>query len=302
MTGIYAVSKPEGPTSNGALGAIRRTSRIKRAGHSGSLDPMATGVLVVALGVATRLLRYCVGWDKGYRARVFFGVVTDTDDITGVPLARCDASTITREVVEGHLSAFVGQIIQTPPRYSALKINGKRSYAKARAGDDFEVASRKVRVERVSLCDFGVREAEGESWCDLDVECGSGTYIRSIARDLGKALGVGGTLAGLHRYRVGPVNQDMAYALEDWDPSQALDLRHVFPSWSWRTLNEGSEWDRLRVGGTLPWRGEPEGRVGVVSQECSPGEFSLRAVYRSEGEALVPEMVLNPSPGGAGSR
>ncbi len=293
MTGLYALAKSEGPTSNACISKVRRASGVKRVGHSGTLDPMATGVLVVAVGVATRLLRYCVGWDKGYRARILFGLVTDTDDVTGSLVARCDASHLTRAEIESAMEAFVGEITQVPPRYSALKIEGRRSYARAREGEEFKVAARRVRVDALRLCGpETVSNGADGSFCDLEVECASGTYIRSIARDLGQALGVGGTLARLHRYRVGSVSDSMACEVQDWDPSQQLDVKEIFPGWSWRTLSVGSEWDRLKVGATLSWQGEPAGRVGILSGEPCDADFPLKGVYRSEGESLVPEMVF----------
>ncbi len=208
--GILLVDKPAGPTSQDVVTIVKRALAADKAGHTGTLDPFATGLLIVCLGKATKLAEYLTGEDKAYRAVVALGVATDTDDRTGKEISRANASGVTREAVEKALGAFRGEIRQVPPKFSAIQKDGQRMYDKARRGEAVELEARTVYVRELALESF---EA-GKATLALDVS--KGTYIRSIARDLGAALGVGAHLAELRRTRVG------AYRVEDAQPLDAI--------------------------------------------------------------------------------
>ena len=215
MRGFLNIDKPVGMTSFDVVRWIRRSARTKRVGHGGTLDPAATGVLPIAVGEATRfvdeLLDSSMGWGKRYRAEVLLGRETDTYDLDGATTAQRDASGVTRAAVEAALPAFLGEIMQVPPAYSAIKRGGVPAYRAARRGDPLALEARPVVVYSVDLLAFTPGE---EARVTFDVACGSGFYVRSFASDLGAALGVGGTLAALRRTRVGP------FAVEDATPLQ----------------------------------------------------------------------------------
>jgi tRNA pseudouridine55 synthase len=195
VDGFFIVDKPAGVTSFSVVALVRRLTGIRRVGHAGTLDPLASGVLPVAVGHATRLIEYTDGEPKAYLARVRFGVETDTEDAEGTVTAESDATGLSAGAIAAALPPFVGLIEQVPPRYSALKLAGKPLYRYAREGADVEPAARRVRVDRIELVSFDNVVAE------IAVVCGKGTYIRSIARDLGRAVGTGAHLAGLVRTR-----------------------------------------------------------------------------------------------------
>ncbi|TAK56393.1 MAG: tRNA pseudouridine(55) synthase TruB [Dehalococcoidia bacterium] len=208
-SGFIIINKPSGATSFSMVSLVRRLTRLRRVGHAGTLDPLASGVLPVAFGHATRLIEYLDDELKVYRAGVRFGIATDTYDAEGRVTATADASSVTAADVETALAAFVGDVEQTPPVYSALKVAGRPLYRYAREGAEIEVAARVVHVERVELlaCEGGVAQ--------IEVRCGKGTYIRSIAHDLGAALGCGAHLAALERRRSGGFGIDEARAPDD---------------------------------------------------------------------------------------
>lgn len=193
VAGFFIVDKPAGVTSFSMVALVRRLTGVRRVGHAGTLDPLATGVLPVAVGSATRLIEYLDDSVKVYEAAVRFGVETDTYDADGQVVAVRDASGITRGDVEAALRAFVGEIEQAPPRFSALKVAGKPMYRYAREGADVEPRPRRVRIDAIELRRFEHGVAE------IVVRCGPGTYIRSLAHDLGAALGCGAHLAALRR-------------------------------------------------------------------------------------------------------
>ena len=209
--GVLPVDKPVGPTSHDAVAAVRRALRTRQVGHTGTLDPFASGLLLVCFGPATRLAEYLTPLPKTYRATMRLGEATDTDDRTGEVLARSDAW---RELTEAQLRAAlerqVGEIEQLPPRFSAKKVGGERMYAAARRGEVVERKPSRVVIHRIEVVDVRLPEVE------IEVECGSGTYIRAIARDAGEALGMGGHLAELRRTRMG------AHSVEGAVPLDAL--------------------------------------------------------------------------------
>jgi len=212
MDGVVVIDKPRGPSSFDVVAVVRRTLRERRVGHTGTLDPMATGVLPICLGEATKLVPFLMDGNKGYDAEAVLGVATDTLDATGTVVARADASRVTRAAVEAGLAKLVGTIQQIPPAHSAIRVDGKRAYDLARAGEAVELAPREVRVDAITLTAFAV---EGElARIAFSVACGKGTYIRTLAGDLGAALGVGAHLTALRRTRVGPFTLADAVSLD----------------------------------------------------------------------------------------
>ncbi len=197
MDGILNIDKPPGKTSFGIVAMIKRLSGEKHVGHAGTLDPDATGVLPVCLGKGTRIVEFLVDTTKVYRAEIELGAVTDTYDASGKVIRRGDASKIDRSTVESALESFLGSIQQTPPMYSAVKHKGKPLYSLARAGIEVTRKSRTVKVHRLELLEWN------HPVFSIEVECGKGTYIRSLANDLGQALGCGAYLKSLVRTRCG---------------------------------------------------------------------------------------------------
>ena len=208
MDAIFAIDKPVGPTSHDVVARIRRAARLRRVGHAGTLDPLASGVLVVALGNATRLVEYLTADDKAYRAVMAFGSETATDDAEGDvtrtgPVDHLDATAITAA-----LNGFRGTITQVPPSYSAISVGGERLHALARRGVAVEAPPRQVTIDAIDLVAWESPHAT------IDIACGKGTYVRSIARDLGAAVGSAAHLAGLRRTQSGTFRIDDAHALE----------------------------------------------------------------------------------------
>ncbi len=210
--GLVLVDKPAGMTSHDVVGRLRRLAHTRRVGHAGTLDPMATGVLLVGVGQATRLLHHLVLTDKAYSATIRLGVSTVTDDRDGELIASVDASGVTDDAVRAATAQFVGEFDQVPSSVSAVKVAGERAYDRVRSGEDVELAARRVTVQRFDLLDL--RRGDGVLDVDVAVEVSSGTYVRALARDLGAALGVGGHLTALRRTQVGPFAEDRAAALE----------------------------------------------------------------------------------------
>ena len=222
LDGLVVVDKPAGWTSHDVVARARRLAGTRKVGHAGTLDPMATGVLVLGVERATRLLTYVVGTDKEYTATVRLGRTTVTDDAEGEVTAVADPSAVTAEAVAAGAARLTGAIRQVPSSVSAIKVDGQRSYARVRAGEDVALAARPVTVHRFTV--HAVRPGADEHGPVLDVDvtvgCSSGTYVRALARDLGADLGVGGHLTALRRTRVGGYGLDVARTLEqleeDW--------------------------------------------------------------------------------------
>jgi tRNA pseudouridine55 synthase len=207
--GILSMAKPPDQTSMDIVRAVKRLTRERRVGHGGTLDPLASGVLPICLGRATRLMDYLVEGRKTYRAQVLFGIATDTYDATGQVAEVRDASGITVEALETALGRFQGVIQQVPPMFSALKRGGQRLYDLARAGMEVPREPRKVRVHRLELVRWEPPTVT------LEVECGRGLYIRALAHDLGQALGCGAHLTALVRLKAGPFALEEATSLEE---------------------------------------------------------------------------------------
>ena len=203
--GILLVDKPGGMTSHDVVARARKALGTRKIGHAGTLDPLATGLLVLGVDSATRLLTYLVGLDKTYEATIRLGASTDSDDSDGEIIARADPQTLAAvdaEALRTPIAALTGRISQVPSTVSAIKVDGRRAYDLARAGEEVVLAAREVTVSRFEVLDM--RRVDDAVDVDVVVDCSSGTYIRALARDLGSALGVGGHLTALRRTRIGP--------------------------------------------------------------------------------------------------
>jgi tRNA pseudouridine55 synthase len=200
--GLIVIDKPGGMTSHDVVARIRRLARTRRVGHGGTLDPMATGVLVIGVGRATRLLTYVIGAGKSYTATIRLGQATVTDDAEGDVITTTPAGLVTDDAIHAALAAQSGEIDQVPSAVSAIKINGQRAYKRVREGESVELPARRVTISRLDVLAVR-RDTPDVVDVDVDVTCSSGTYIRAIARDAGLALGVGGHLTALRRTAVG---------------------------------------------------------------------------------------------------
>lgn len=209
LDGLLLLDKPAGLSSNQALQQARLLYRGEKGGHTGALDPLATGLLPLCFGEATKIAGLLLGGRKAYEARIALGATTDTDDADGVVLRERDVPALDRATVERALQPFLGRIRQRPPIYSALKQGGEALYVKARRGETIEVPEREVDVAVIVLHELG------RDWLRLEVTCGSGTYIRSLARDLGEALGCGGHITALRRTWVEPFTAPRMHTLDE---------------------------------------------------------------------------------------
>jgi tRNA pseudouridine55 synthase len=238
--GLVIVDKPSGFTSHDVVAKMRGIARTRRVGHAGTLDPMATGVLVLGVEKATKLLGHLALTEKEYLGTIRLGQNTLTDDAEGDITSSADASAVTRDAIDAGIAKLTGDIMQVPSKVSAIKINGVRSYKRAREGEEFDIPARPVTVSSFGVYD--VREAvaeDGTAALDLvvSVVCSSGTYIRALARDLGADLGVGGHLTALRRTRVGPYKLDAARTLDQHQQELAVmpiaeAATAAFPRWN----------------------------------------------------------------------
>lgn len=218
LAGWLAVDKPAGMTSHDILARLRKRHRKVKMGHAGTLDPLATGLLLVAIGSATRLVEATHALDKSYDARIRLGAVSTSDDADGEVTELPDAIAPNRDQVEAVLQSLTGpEVLQTPPSVSAIHVDGKRAYDLARSGAEFELKARPVRIDRIIVTDYRW------PWLDISVDCGAGTYIRSIARDTGSALGCGGLIERLRRTRIGDFSVSDAVSLEAAENAGSLE-------------------------------------------------------------------------------
>ena len=208
-SGLVLVDKPAGLTSHAVVSRVRRLAGTRKVGHAGTLDPMATGVLVLGVNRATRLLGHLMLTEKGYDATIRLGASTTTDDAEGEVVATAATDHLTEAQVRDALAAFLGEIDQKPTAVSAIKVDGKRAYQRVREGEAVDLPARRVTIHDLEVLEVRASDV------DVSVRCSSGTYVRAIARDLGAALGVGGHLVALRRTAVGPFDLSVAHTLED---------------------------------------------------------------------------------------
>jgi tRNA pseudouridine55 synthase len=284
------VDKPAGWTSHQVVARCRRILGTRKVGHAGTLDPMATGVLLVGVNRATRLLGHLMLTRKAYDATIRLGIGTVTDDAEGDVVARPGLEGLTAPALEAALQPLRGLVEQVPTAVSAIKVDGVRSYANVRAGKDVALAARPVTVHRFDVLDRRDVTVDGVACVDLDVvvECSSGTYVRALARDLGAALGSAGHLTALRRTAVGPFTLAEAVPLDDG--TQALPMtgladvvRRTFPT----LVVTDEEEAAVRVGRALPDRTLDADLVALLSPA---GEFL--ALYRPRDDHAVPEAVF----------
>jgi tRNA pseudouridine55 synthase len=213
IDGILVISKPAGPTSHDLVALVRRLTGVRRVGHGGTLDPFAMGVLPMFMGRATRMVEYHLADEKAYRASVVFGARSSTDDIDG-EMTPMEVPPPDRATVEAALDSFRGEIDQVPPDHSAVHVGGKRAYEVARGGEKPELTSRHVTIHSLELTGWDTADPD-RPLAEIDVRCSAGTYIRSLARDLGENLGCGAYLGTLTRTASGPFRIDAAHALDE---------------------------------------------------------------------------------------
>ncbi len=226
-SGLLLVDKPAGLTSHDVVSRVRRLAGTRKVGHAGTLDPAATGLLILGVNAGTKLLQYVTGMDKTYDARIRLGVETSTDDAEGEILGSAGAGRVVLEQVDSAIGLMRGDIMQVPAAVSAIKVDGERAYALARRGQDFTLEARPVTVGRFVRTSGLLPSRSGDvETVDFDatVDCSSGTYIRSLARDIGRELGVGGHLVSLRRTRIGPWEVEASLSLERLTELQAAGL------------------------------------------------------------------------------
>ncbi|GAA3427006.1 tRNA pseudouridine(55) synthase TruB [Streptosporangium sandarakinum] len=265
-SGLIVVDKPAGWTSHDVVGKLRGIAGTRRVGHAGTLDPMATGVLVVGVEKATRLLGHLALTEKGYDATIRLGVSTNTDDAEGEVTATASAAHVSDEGIAKGVAALTGRITQVPPQVSAIKVNGERAYKRVRAGEEVELRGRPVTVSAFEVT--AVRREGDVVDVDASVTCSSGTYIRALARDLGAALGTGGHLTFLRRTRVGPYDLAAARTIEQLAVDcvitpMAEAVAAAFP----RRDVTAEEAAVVGHGGRLPALGAGEGPIGVFGPD-----------------------------------
>lgn len=306
--GLVVVDKPAGWTSHDVVGKLRRIYGTKRVGHAGTLDPDATGVLLVGVGRVTRLLRFLQVADKSYRGEVAFGIATDTLDAAGVVLERAPLP-VSRAELLAVIPRFVGDIEQVPPMVSALKVGGRKLYELARRGETIEREARPVHIDAITVLDL----VEGPyPVATIEVHCGSGTYIRSLAADLGAALGGLAHLRSLRRLTVGVFTLDDAATIEaiESDPAAArltpaAALRHLprfeVDAEAARAVGHGVVFPASALAGFRAAAPDPSappaGTDGPLALVDADGR--LLAVYEGKGASLRPAVVLVPAGGGA---
>ena len=301
LNGVLNVNKPAGVTSHDVVDAVRRLAQERRVGHAGTLDPMATGVLPICIGKATRLSEAIMAGRKVYAAEITFGVVTDTQDSTGDILAEADASHLTREAVQDVLARFTGTIEQLTPMVSARRVNGRRLYELARRGEVVERGRREVQVHALELLGF---RPGFHPTATVRVECSGGTYVRTLAHDIGAALGTGAHMSGLRRIQVGPFTEGSAWKLDELeelasDGRLAEALIPMAEAVAHLPMARISAEDVVRVGhGGFPkeWVGEApleSERVALISPDGSLAALArVELGRRTDGIRLRPYAVF----------
>ena len=292
LGGLVVVDKPGGLTSHDVVGRCRRIFGTRRVGHAGTLDPMATGVLVVGVERATKILGLLTATDKSYSATLRLGQSTSTEDAEGELLQSMSAAAVTDAQIEAAVAALRGDIDQIPSAVSAIKVDGKRAYQLVRDGHTVELKPRRVRIDRFDV--LGVRRSADPSGVvdvDVEVDCSSGTYIRALARDVGAALGVGGHLTALRRTRVGAFGLDQARTLEQLADAPQLSYgidEACLQAFARRDLT-GAEAEDARHGRPLP----PAGLDGVYAATAPDG--SVIALLQDAETRTKSVVVVRPA-------
>jgi tRNA pseudouridine55 synthase len=289
-SGVAVIDKPAGRTSHQVVAKVRHIVGTRKVGHAGTLDPMATGVLVIGIGRATRLLGYLALTEKAYQATIRLGIATVSDDADGEMTASAGAGGVSDDQIGPALARLRAKRLQVPSSVSAIKINGVRSYAKVRSGQDVVLSPRQVIIHKFEVLDRRDLEVDGVTVVDLDVivECSSGTYVRALARDLGTTLGTGGHLTALRRTRVGPFTLEQAQTIDEAERGlRIVPLADVVrSSFATLTVNETQAND-IRHGRRLVGVVLPDRTTALLEQTGS-----FLALYRQEGPDAVAEAVF----------
>ncbi|GAA2091273.1 tRNA pseudouridine(55) synthase TruB [Actinomadura alba] len=285
-SGLVVVDKPAGWTSHDVVAKLRRLAGTRRVGHAGTLDPMATGVLVIGVDKATRLLGHLALTEKVYDATIRLGQSTDTDDAEGEIVASGSAGAVGDDALREGIAALTGEIQQVPPQVSAIKVDGKRAYKMARAGEEVALRARPVTVREFAVSD--VRRHGDLVDVDASITCSSGTYIRSLARDLGRSLGTGGHLTALRRTRVGPYGLGMARTVERLtEEFEVLPMGEAVSVAFPRRDVSPDDARRIAHGGRLPAAGLGPGPIGVFAPDGT-----LLALVEETGSVAKPLAVF----------
>jgi tRNA pseudouridine55 synthase len=287
-SGLVIVDKPADWTSHDVVGKLRRLARTRRVGHAGTLDPMATGVLVVGVEKATRLLGHLALTEKGYDATIRLGQSTNTDDAEGEITATASAAGVADTALRAGAAALTGRIQQVPPQVSAIKVNGQRAYKLARKGEQVALEERPVTVHSFTITD--VRRNGDLLDVDASIACSSGTYIRALARDLGERLGTGGHLTYLRRTRVGPYDLSVARTIERLEEKlEILPIGEAVAAAFPRREVDAEDARKVMHGGRLPAIGLGPGPVGVFAPDGT-----LLALVEEQASAAKPLAVFVP--------
>jgi tRNA pseudouridine55 synthase len=289
VAGLVIVDKPAGMTSHDVVGRCRRIFGTRRVGHAGTLDPMATGVLVIGVERATKILGLLTAASKSYAATVRLGQTTSTEDAEGELLHHVSAAHLTDSVIAAAMAGLRGDVMQVPSAVSAIKVDGRRAYRLVREGQAVELEARPVRIDRFEA--LGVRRQGDLIDVDVEVDCSSGTYVRALARDLGAALGVGGHLTSLRRTRVGRFGLDQALSLDELAerPRLSLTLDEACLLMFARRDLTSEEADAAGHGRAL----EPAGIAGVYAATAPDGR--VIALLRDEGRRTKSVVVIRPA-------
>ena len=288
-SGLVVVDKPAGITSHDVIGRLRRIFHTRRVGHAGTLDPLATGVLIVGINRGTKFLTHLVAATKSYQATIRLGMATTTDDAEGTEISRADTTHLTNDDITAALPQFTGRIMQRPAAVSAIKIDGKRAHERVRAGESITIPAREITISQLTPTSFD--HHDGFVDMNITVDCSSGTYIRSIARDLGEALHVGGHITALRRTAVGNFTLTDARTLTQLETNPHLSLSldqaltRCYPT---LTITE-TEATALSMGQWLPARG-----LSGTHTAVSPDGHSI-ALVKETGNRLATVFVARPA-------
>ncbi len=288
VNGWLVLDKPQGMTSTHAVSRLKRIFNAKKAGHAGTLDPLATGILPIAFGEATKTVPFVQDGEKAYRFTVKWGTETDSDDADGA-VTKTSERRPEREDIEALLPRFIGTIMQTPPIYSAIKVNGERAYDLAREGEEVVLAAREVTIHALRLTSFTPEEAV------LEAECGKGTYVRAIARDLGQLLECYGHVTALRRTRVGPFREEDAVPLAELEAEDAQPFEDLLSVQAGLTelpcvVVDRNAAARLRRGQSLMLRGRDVPSEGLAYASCCGVPVAFGDVQAGE---LLPRRIFN---------
>jgi tRNA pseudouridine55 synthase len=290
QSGIAVLDKPAGWTSHQVVARLRRLAGTRKIGHAGTLDPMATGVLIMGIEKATRLLGYLAASEKAYEATIRLGIATITDDAEGEIVTATGAADLGQAEIAAAIVGLRGDILQVPSAVSAIKINGVRAYRRVRAGQSVELSARPVLIRRFEMLDQQQLEVNGVGCIDLSVvvECSSGTYVRALARDLGAALGVGGHVTTLRRTRVGTFTVNDAQTLEEAEAGlKIMSMEHIASDCFTTLTVDEMQASYIRNGRRLAGLTLPDHTTALLGPT---GAFL--ALYRQEGPDAIAKVVF----------